>query len=127
MPRGRRGVPFTWSYFGLLHGLRDLGDQLRQPWSPAGGDVVVQPDDFVVFHRRDDGPACPPGHHRRALAAVGGLVVRQEDELRDGLALMVTAPFPAFTVTGYWLALADALAPEPVLDELLAAQPASMP
>jgi len=40
---------------------------------------------------------------------------------------MVTAPFPAFTVTGYWLALADALAPEPVLDELLAAQPASMP
>jgi len=40
---------------------------------------------------------------------------------------MVTAPFPAFTVTGYWLALADALAPEPVLDELLEAQPASMP
>src|SRR5689334_24257513 len=84
MPRGRRGVPFTWSYSGLLHGLRDLGDQLRQPWSPAGGDVVVQPDDLVVVHRRDDGPAGPPGDHRWALAAAGGLVVGQEDELRAG-------------------------------------------
>ena len=47
--------------------------------------------------------------------------------MRDGLALMVTAPFPAFTVTGYALALGLDPAPVTVLDELLAPQPASMP
>src|ERR1700677_780075 len=68
----------------FLHRLRDLRDELRQARPPAGGDVVVQPDDLVVLDRGDRRPARPGGDDRGRLAAVGRLVVRQEDDLRFG-------------------------------------------
>src|ERR1700735_2470779 len=59
-------------------------DQRGHARPPARGDVVVQAEGVVVPHGRYDRPAGPRGDHRRGLAAVGGLVVLQEDELRPG-------------------------------------------
>src|SRR5215469_8049053 len=68
----------------LLDRLGDLGDKQRQPRTPPRRHVVVQADDLVVPHRGDGRPAWTLGDHGRALAAVRGLVVGQEDELRPG-------------------------------------------
>src|ERR1700689_1404388 len=42
-----------------LHRSRELIHQRAQARSPPRRDVVVQPDDLVVFHRRDLRPARP--------------------------------------------------------------------
>ena len=54
------------------------------------------------------------------------MAVGDSDTIRAGAALMVTAPLPAVTVTGYALALGlDPRGRSTVLDELLEPQPAS--
>src|SRR6266511_3043201 len=64
---------------GSADGVRDRSQELHDPWTPPGGDVVVEGDHLAVLHRHDVAPA------RARLDSVGRLLatlrVGQEDQV----------------------------------------------
>src|SRR3984957_6925194 len=104
------------SRLGARERAGDRVDQRGHARPPARGDVVVQAEDVAVLNGRHLPPAWPPGDDRRGLAAVGGLAVGQEDELRPGGDDVLLRQLGVAAVGGLGGRVGDVLQPEQVKD-----------